>query len=165
MATKLEELKKQEQKIIKQMNSIREVSRRRPIDKTEFNELVDEVDFPPYWLTMAAWWKFGGEIYEDITEEPANGRVRGKVETALNKTFAVLISGTLTLCTVPFVFIVETPMALPALGVLGAQSAIFKKYNKNIKKAKQKMKDLELKLDETLKQIKQEQANQTEIQL
>ena len=165
MATKLEELKKQEQKIIKQLNFVREISRRRPIDKTEFNELVDEVDFPPYWITMAAWWKFGGEIYEDITEEPANGRVRGKVETALNKTFAALISGTLTLCTVPFVFIVETPMALPALGVLGAQSALYTKYNKNIEKAKDKVFELEEQLSETLKQIKQEQEKQNGMEL
>ncbi|MBO5884617.1 MAG: hypothetical protein J6Q51_02370 [Clostridia bacterium] len=165
MATKLEELQKKEQKLIKQLNSVREISRRRPIDKTTMSELVDEMDLPPYWLTMIAHYKLGPETYDMITEEPANGRVRGKVETALNKTLGVIISGTMTALVVPFVAIAETPIALPTFGILAGQSALYTKYNKNIEKAKKKVFELEEQLSETLKQIKQEQEKQNGMEL
>lgn len=160
MATKLEAKQK---KLQDQLSKIQEVAERTPIKYTKFSDLIADYDIPPYGFSLITFLHLGPETYEMLTEEPANGRVRGKVEKGLNKAFAGISCGVMTAFTVPIVAMLETPFALPVLGITGAQSLIYTRYNKNIEKAKEKATQLQKELDQVTAQISQEKQSGMEL--
>ncbi|MBO5884616.1 MAG: hypothetical protein J6Q51_02365 [Clostridia bacterium] len=160
MATKFEAKQK---KLQDQLSKIQEVAERTPIKYTKFSDLIADYDIPPYGFSLITFLHLGPETYEMLTEEPANGRVRGKVEKGLNKAFAGISCGVMTAFTVPIVAMLETPFALPVLGITGAQSLIYTRYNKNIEKAKEKATQLQKELDQVTAQISQEKQSGMEL--
>ena len=166
MDKRIKDLQKKQYKLQTQITKMQEIAQRQPIEKTKFSELYDDFGIPPYGFTMFTFYKLGPESFEDLTQEPSNGRVRGKFEKGVEKAIVGTMCGILTAFTVPIVAVLESPLALPALGITAAQSATYTKYNKNIEKAKDKLVELKSKYEKNqiaLNQAIQEQQGQMEL--
>lgn len=153
MSKTVAELQEELIKQMKQINKTREIASRKPIEKTTIQELNEENFLPPYSLTGLAADKLGRELFMDLTEEPSNGRVRSKFEKGVNKAIAGVLTGTMFIMTMPFVAAVDSIFSIPQLGINGAQSVVYKNYNKNIEKAKTKLKNLEHEYNKTLEEF------------
>ena len=163
MEKRIKDLQKKQAKLQEQLTKTQEIADREPIQSTKFTDLLSEFDIPPYGFSLVTFLHLGPETYEMLTEEPANGRVRSKVEKGLNKAFAGATCGIMTAFTVPIVALLETPLALPTLGITGAQSLIYTRYNKNIEKAKTKASNLQKELDQVNAQLAQEKQGGMEL--
>ena len=153
MNRQLKQLTNKSEKLQKQIEKVKKVAERKPIEVTKLKELLEQYDLPPYSFTVLAFEKYGVEVYETFAEEPENGRVRGKIETGIMKTLGGISAGAMTAITVPFVAALESVFALPILGGTAIQSGIYNNYNKNIEKAKSTVTKLEQELETINKQI------------
>lgn len=161
----IKQLEAKEKKIKKMLNKAKDIADRQPIENTKFGDVWESYDVPPYTFTLAAYLKFGEDVYHDLTEEPSNGRVRGKIEKGINKAIAGLCAGAMVAIVVPFTAIVETPMSLPGVLFIGGETIVNNKYNKNIQKAKARIPELEKQLNEVQKEINKQKQQQSGLEL
>lgn len=166
MSTSLKDLQKKEKQLTKQINSLTTVAEQKFKFNSTMPEIIGDMEFPPYFLSEAVYIAFGPGLYEMFTEEPLySTRHRSKAEIATRKILGGAVVGTLSLTLFPLTALLETPIAVTTMGVVGIKSFVYTKHNNNIRKARAKLKDLQNKLDETVKQINQNKEKQEELQL
>lgn len=160
MKNQIKNLEKKQMEVQKKLNITKEIADRNPLEISTFKELWDNSYFPPYSLTQATYYFFNDMFYS-LTQEPSNGRVRGKVEKGIEKAIVGILCGTVMAIMLPVTAIIDTPISLLKIGVIAGESAVYTNYNKNIEKAKQKVLELEQEnntIQREISNLKQSQA-------
>ena len=164
MATKLDQLQEQKKELETQLSKIEPVSKAFLISDSEIYDYSPW----PYFLTGALMYK-AGETFEDISYKAYdNDNSRSKVGKALNTAVWYTLAGASAIvvgaCAIPFA-ILETPFAVPVKIHEALKTNRQWKYNSRVRAAKNKTEQLKKEIETIDNQIKQEQQNQTSMEL
>ena len=165
MATQLEKLQNEKERLEKKIEKVNEIANAKPLSVNEELRLDNDTALYTYFLTQGLFEK-AGETFENIvwdTEPPhTHNKVAKKAHRALTYTVAGAAAVGIAACAIPFA-IVETVWSVPYLIYDKIATEQNMKYNSRIKKAKIKVEELQTKLDEVNKQISKQNQNDLEM--
>ena len=147
----IDKLQKKAKRLKEKIGKVEMVAFQKPIETTEYKDLVAEYNIPPFAITKAFTACYFA-LYGKLTDNTYPKKTT-KFGTAVKKCISGIGCAAIAVATLPVAIVLDAPLSLAQVTFASTESAVYKTHNQRIDKAFDKYQKLKQDYHNTLCKI------------